>query len=140
MFQRVATVICFLSSVFSLPSSVLAPLHLSRTLYKSTLFMQNKPNVKDAQINVNSLVTIEYENISDWTLGQNKPNSKPISRTPKCTKNNLPDIPATPFCILLKIPYTLYSQIMAKRTMRVSWPDYQGLFRFATFTFMGLGG
>ncbi len=30
-----------------------APLHLSRTLYKSTLFMQNKANLPDAQMNVN---------------------------------------------------------------------------------------
>ncbi|HUU18813.1 MAG TPA: hypothetical protein VMW72_16805 [Sedimentisphaerales bacterium] len=29
-------------------------------------------------MNVNSLITTDYENISDWTLGQNKPNSKPI--------------------------------------------------------------
>jgi hypothetical protein len=30
------------------------------------------------QMNVNSLITTDYENISDWTLGQNKPNSNPI--------------------------------------------------------------
>ncbi len=29
-------------------------------------------------MNVNSLITTDYENISDWTIGQNKPNSKPI--------------------------------------------------------------
>ncbi|MFH1883930.1 MAG: hypothetical protein ABIL62_14630 [Planctomycetota bacterium] len=29
-------------------------------------------------MNVNSLITMNYENISDWTLGQNKPNSNPI--------------------------------------------------------------
>ncbi len=50
--------------------------------------MQNKPNFKDAQMNVNSLVTIEYENISDWTLGQSKPNSNPIQTQ---FKPNLPD-------------------------------------------------
>jgi len=53
-------------------------LHLSRTLYKSALFMQNKPNFQKAQMNVNSLITMDYEKISDWTLGQNKPNSNPI--------------------------------------------------------------
>ena len=42
------------------------------------LFMQNKPNFKDAQMNVTSFYTVDYENISDWTLGQNKPNSNPI--------------------------------------------------------------
>ncbi len=40
--------------------------------------MQNKPNVKDAIINVNSLLTTDYENKSNWTLGENKPNSNPI--------------------------------------------------------------
>jgi len=30
------------------------------------------------QMNVNTLVTMDYENISDWTLGENKPNSNPI--------------------------------------------------------------
>jgi len=54
-----------------------APLHLSRTLYKSTVFMQNKPNFLKTKMNVNSLITMDYENISDWTLGQNKPNSNP---------------------------------------------------------------
>ncbi|HUU16076.1 MAG TPA: hypothetical protein VMW72_02910 [Sedimentisphaerales bacterium] len=29
-------------------------------------------------MNVNSLITMDYENISNWTLGQNKPNSNPI--------------------------------------------------------------
>ena len=29
-------------------------------------------------MNVNSLITVDYENISDWTLGENKPNSNPI--------------------------------------------------------------
>jgi len=60
-------------------------LHLSRTLYKSTLFMQNKPNLPDAQMNVNSLLTMTYENKHNWTLGENKPNSNPISERPKWT-------------------------------------------------------
>ena len=29
-------------------------------------------------MNANSLATMNYENISNWTLGQNKPNSNPI--------------------------------------------------------------
>jgi len=40
--------------------------------------MQNKPNFQKSQMNVNSYYTKVYENISDWTLGQNKPNSNPI--------------------------------------------------------------
>jgi hypothetical protein len=42
------------------------PLHLSRTLYKSPLFMQNKPNVKDAQINVTSFITSKYVKVDTW--------------------------------------------------------------------------
>jgi len=40
--------------------------------------MQNKPNLLDAQMNLSSIITMNYENISNWTLGQNKPNSNPI--------------------------------------------------------------
>ena len=52
------------------------PLHLSRELYKSPLFMQNKPKVKIGKMNVTSFITMAYENKSDWTLGEsgkNKP-------------------------------------------------------------------
>ena len=40
--------------------------------------MQNKPNLPDDQMNIYSLITTAYENIANWTLGQNKPNSNPI--------------------------------------------------------------
>ena len=40
--------------------------------------MQNKPNLRKAKMNVNPYITTDYENISNWTLGQNKPNSNPI--------------------------------------------------------------
>ena len=55
-----------------------APLHLSRILDKSPLFMQNKPNFQNAQMNVTSLITVDYENKSNWKLGKNKPNTNPI--------------------------------------------------------------
>jgi hypothetical protein len=29
-------------------------------------------------MNVRSLITVDYENIANWTLGENKPNSNPI--------------------------------------------------------------
>ena len=51
-----------------------APLHLSRTLYKSTLFMQNKPNLRKSQMNLKFCKQMDYENISDWTIGENKTN------------------------------------------------------------------
>ena len=62
----------------------LGPLHLSRALYKSTLFMQNEANFRKSQMNVNLYNTTAYENKSDWTPGENEPNqsqSKPISKT-----------------------------------------------------------
>ncbi len=38
-------------------------------------------------MNVNLYNTRDYENKSNWTLGQNKPNSKPISVKPKMNAN-----------------------------------------------------
>jgi len=40
--------------------------------------MQNKPNFRKSQMNVKSYNTTDYENIANWTLGENKPNSNPI--------------------------------------------------------------
>jgi len=39
--------------------------------------MQNKANFRKSQMNVSTVSTKDYENISDWTLGENKPNSNP---------------------------------------------------------------
>jgi len=35
--------------------------------------MQNKANLQKSQMNVRSLITMDYENIANWTLGENKP-------------------------------------------------------------------
>jgi hypothetical protein len=40
--------------------------------------MQNKPNFLDAQMNLTSLITVDYENKSNWKLGKNKANTKPL--------------------------------------------------------------
>jgi len=40
--------------------------------------MQNKPNVKYAQINVNSYMKSKYEKLDTWLSGKNKANSNPI--------------------------------------------------------------
>jgi len=45
--------------------------------------MQNKPNFPDDQMNVNKVLTKDYENISNWTLGENKANTKPIKANTK---------------------------------------------------------
>jgi len=42
--------------------------------------MQNKPNLLDAQMNVKSFHTVDYENKSNWKLGENKPNTNPTCR------------------------------------------------------------
>ncbi len=36
--------------------------------------MQNEPNLPDDQMNVNKVLTKDYENKPNWTLGENKPN------------------------------------------------------------------
>ncbi len=40
-------------------------------------FMQNEPNFQDAQMNVNKVLTKDYENKSNWTLGENEPKTNP---------------------------------------------------------------
>jgi len=57
--------------------------------------MQNKPNFQDAQMNVTTLLIMDYENKCNWTLGENKPNSKPI-------KPNLPNAQMSVKSILTK--------------------------------------
>jgi len=44
--------------------------------------MQNKANFQKSQMNVTSLITVDYENKSNWTLGKNKPNQ---TQFPKST-------------------------------------------------------
>jgi len=53
--------------------------------------MQNKPNVKDAQINVNSYMKSIYEKLDTWLSGKNKPNSNPIKPNLKKAKMNAND-------------------------------------------------
>ena len=57
------------------------PLHLSRILYRSALFMQNKPNSRKSQMNISSLLTMDYANLCNWTLGENKPNQTQFQHT-----------------------------------------------------------
>jgi hypothetical protein len=60
---------------------------LSITIEKSlqiALFMQNKPNFQNGRMNVSANITKHYENISNSTLGENKPNSKP--NKPNCAE------------------------------------------------------
>ena len=70
--------------------SVFRHLHLSRILYKSAHFLQNKPNFPDAKMNsINSKIMAYknfiplagYKNKPNQT--QNKPNTNPIAEMPK---------------------------------------------------------
>jgi len=49
--------------------------------------MQNKPNFQKSQMNVTIFSQMAYKNISDRTLGENKPNSNPIK--PNCQKGEI---------------------------------------------------
>ncbi len=61
------------SSLFTL-----SPLYICReSSTNQLLFMQNKPNFQKSQMNVSIYLQTAYENKSNWTLGENKPNSNP---------------------------------------------------------------
>ncbi len=51
--------------------------------------MQNKANFQKSQVNVKSIHTVVYENKSNWTLGENKPNSNPIKPNLQKAKMNV---------------------------------------------------
>jgi uncharacterized protein YijF (DUF1287 family) len=60
-----------------------APLHLTKLSSFVIVFMQNKANFRKSQVNVSIFYKKDYENISDWTPGENKPNSNPICQRVK---------------------------------------------------------
>ncbi len=73
--------------------------HPSTTVENSLqidLFMQNKPKVKYAQINVSSFITSKYEKMDTWLSGKNKPKTKPkqtqTKPNPKKPKMNVNSI------------------------------------------------
>ncbi len=51
--------------------------------------MQNKPNFQKSQMNANLYNTRDYENKSNWTLGENKLNSNPIKGNSRKAKMNV---------------------------------------------------
>ncbi len=57
--------------------------------------MQNKANLLDAQMNVSSILTMDYENIANWTLGQSKPNSNPIKPNLRKAQMNISYVKTT---------------------------------------------
>ena len=63
------------SNILCLESSttVESPLQISS-------FLTNKPNFPDNQMNVNKVITKDYENIANRKLCENKANTNPISK------------------------------------------------------------
>ena len=72
-----------------LSGSSLRPLHLSRILYKSAPFYAKQTQFPKSQMNLNFYLTTYYKNISDWTIGENKPNSNPIKPNLRKAKMNV---------------------------------------------------
>jgi hypothetical protein len=75
--------------------------------------MQNKPNFRKSQMNVNPYNTSDYENISDWTIGQSKPNSNPIKPNLRKAKMNVN--------LTLTKDYRKYDDF----TVRINKPNFQ---------------
>ena len=69
-------------------------LYICRERSTNQLFiMQNEPNFQKSQVNVTFLITVAYENKSNWTLGENEPNTNPISKARKCVSlGNVADL------------------------------------------------
>ena len=60
--------------------------HLTNESIKNNLIIQNKPNLLNAQMNVNKAITKDYENIHLHRSRKNKPNSNPIKPKTKPIK------------------------------------------------------
>ena len=81
---RLYSVCCLQSVIFCLESCVCClwsangPSTTVENPLQIDLFMQNKPNLVRRRRIANVFYTMAYENIRNWTLGQNKPNSNPI--------------------------------------------------------------
>ena len=67
----------------------LGPLHLSRTLYKLALFMQNKPKFRKSQMNVNKVLTMNYEKKDTWWAGKKRTQTNPIQTQTNPTPQRL---------------------------------------------------
>jgi hypothetical protein len=50
-------------------------------------FCTNKPNFRKSQMNVNKVLTRDYDKLDTWSIGKNKPNSNPIQTQYKAKTN-----------------------------------------------------
>jgi hypothetical protein len=51
--------------------------------------MQNEPKFRKSQVNVNKVLTKDYEKNSNWTLGENEPKTNPNEPKPKKAEMNV---------------------------------------------------
>ena len=91
-------------------------LHLSRTLYKSPLFMQNEPNFQKAKMNIRPFATKTYANIRLLGRRKNKPNSNPIKAnlTQFQSKTNPIRTQTNPICWMPKTNVNSYTNKKTK--------------------------
>jgi len=61
--------------------------------------MQNKANFRKSQMNVSIFSQMAYENKSNWTLGENKPNSNPNKANLHFTAENTEDAEKKDICV-----------------------------------------
>ncbi|MBW8041622.1 MAG: hypothetical protein FVQ85_16725 [Planctomycetes bacterium] len=88
---------------------------VEKPLQISPVYMQNEPNLPKAQMNVYKVLTKDYENKCDWTLGQNEPKTNPIYHGVVClarilsyetsfTNNSVDICPEFSYSICLSMP------------------------------------
>ena len=61
---------------------------LSRNLYKSPLFLQNEPKFRKSQMNVNKVLTMNYEKYDTWWTGTKRTQTNPNEPKFKIGKMN----------------------------------------------------
>ena len=98
--------------------SAIVALHLSRVLYKSALFMQNKPNLPAPKMNVTLVLTKDYENQGRLQTPAKQTQSNPISKA------------LTPCHKHIEILDTLQLNLLAVRFRQSKYSVFWGKFRF----------
>jgi len=82
--QQILIINCLSSVVYQLPS---APSTTVENPLQIDLFMQNKPNFPDTQMNLSRFPQNAYKNFTSLSGQKNKPNSNP--NKPNCQKGKI---------------------------------------------------
>jgi hypothetical protein len=83
---------------------------------KNKLYMENKANFPKVKLNVNNVLTKDYDKMDTWLAGKNKPNTNPIqsqsnpikaNKMPKQTQTNpnKPKLTVT-YCLTRKVKFS----------------------------------